>query len=84
MPDHIVPLERFHEARRVLDGRIDRTPILSSSTAARVLAARGVRVADGRIYAKAENLQKTGAAWMGSPSSTTPRSLPVSASPWSG
>ena len=61
MPDRIVPLERFHEARRVLDGRIDRTPILASSTAARVLAARGVHVADGRIYAKAEHLQKTGA-----------------------
>ena len=61
MPDHIVPLERFHEARRVLDGRIDRTPILASSTAARVLAARGIRVADGRVYAKAEHLQKTGA-----------------------
>ena len=61
MPDHIVPLERFHDARRFLDGRIDRTPILSSSTAARVLAAQGTRVADGTIYAKAENLQKTGA-----------------------
>ena len=61
MPDHIVPLERFHDARRVLEGRIHRTPILSSSTAARVLAARGVSVGDGRIYAKAEHLQKTGA-----------------------
>ena len=61
MPDHIVPLERFHEARRVLDGRVYHTPILSSSTAARVLAARGVNVADGRVYAKAEHLQKTGA-----------------------
>ena len=61
MADHIVPLERFHEARRVLDGRVHHTPILSSSTAARVLAARGVRVGDGRVYAKAENLQKTGA-----------------------
>jgi len=61
MPDHIVPLEWFHEARRVLDGRIERTPILSSSTAGRVLAARGIRVADGRVYAKAEHLQKTGA-----------------------
>jgi threonine dehydratase len=61
MPEHIVSLQRFHDARRVLDGRIDRTPILSSSTAARVLAARGVRVGDGRIYAKAEHLQKTGA-----------------------
>jgi threonine dehydratase len=61
MSDHIVPLERFHEARAVLEGRIDRTPILSSSTAARVLAARGIDAGDGRIYAKAENLQKTGA-----------------------
>ena len=61
MTDHIVPLERFRDARRVLDGRIHRTPILSSSTATRVLAARGIRVADGRIYAKAEHLQKTGA-----------------------
>ena len=61
MPDHIVPLERFHDARRLLDGRIHRTPILSSSTAGRVLAARGIRVAEGRVYAKAEHLQKTGA-----------------------
>jgi threonine dehydratase len=61
MTDHIVPLERFHDARRVLRGRIARTPILASSTAARVLASRGVLVGDGRIYAKAEHLQKTGA-----------------------
>jgi threonine dehydratase len=61
MPEHIVPLAAFHQARRVLGGRIDRTPILSSSTAGRVLAARGIRVADGRVYAKAEHLQKTGA-----------------------
>jgi threonine dehydratase len=61
MPDHIVPLERFHEARRLLDGRVHRTPILSSSTAGRVLAARGVEVAGGCVYAKAEHLQKTGA-----------------------
>jgi threonine dehydratase len=61
MPDHIVPLDRILDARRVLDGRVHHTPILSSSTAARVLAARGVHVGDGRIYAKAEHLQKTGA-----------------------
>jgi threonine dehydratase len=61
MPEFIVPLERFHDARKVIDGRIDRTPILTSSTAARVLAARGVHVGDGRIFAKAEHLQKTGA-----------------------
>jgi threonine dehydratase len=61
MSERIVPLQRFHEARDVLEGRIDRTPILSSSTAGRVLGARGIGVGDGRVYAKAENLQKTGA-----------------------
>jgi threonine dehydratase len=59
--NRLVPLESFREARRFLDGRIDRTPILTSSTAARLLAARGVRLGDGHLYAKAENLQKTGA-----------------------
>ena len=61
MADHIVPLERFHDARRLLQGRISSTPILASTTAGRVLASRGVLVGDGRIYAKAEHLQKTGA-----------------------
>jgi threonine dehydratase len=61
MAERIVPLARFHDARRVLAGRIDSTPILWSSTAARVLAARGIRVGGGHVYAKAENLQRTGA-----------------------
>jgi threonine dehydratase len=61
LSDRIVPLESFRDARRFLDGQIDRTPILTSSTAARLLGARGVRLGDGRLYAKAENLQKTGA-----------------------
>jgi threonine dehydratase len=61
LSDRIVPLESFRDARRFLDGQIDRTPILTSSTAARLLEARGVRLGDGRLYAKAENLQKTGA-----------------------
>jgi phage baseplate assembly protein gpV len=61
MPDRIVPLERFREARRVLDGRVHHTPILASSTGARVLAASGIRVGDGRIHAKAEHLRITGA-----------------------
>jgi threonine dehydratase len=61
MPDHLVALERFHAARRVLEGRIDATPILSSATAGRVLAERGIRVGGGRVYAKAEHLQRTGA-----------------------
>lgn len=60
MPDHLVPLARIQAARERLAGRVHRTPILASSTAARVLHARGVRLADGRLYAKAEHLQKTG------------------------
>jgi threonine dehydratase len=60
MPDHIVPLERFLDARRMLDGRIHATRILSSATAGRVLAARGIRVRDARVYAKAEHLQMAG------------------------
>ncbi len=51
----------FEGARALLAGRVDRTPMLSSSTAARVLeSARGIRLADGRLYAKAEHLQRTG------------------------
>lgn len=51
----------FESARALLAGRVDRTPMLSSSTAARVLgAARGIRLGDGRLYAKAEHLQRTG------------------------
>jgi threonine dehydratase len=60
-PDRIVPLEAFRDARRTLEGRVARTPILTSATAGRLLAARGMRLGDGRLYAKAENLQKTGA-----------------------
>ena len=61
MPDHIVTLEQIADARRVIGDRVHHTPILSSSTAGRVLAVRGIRLGDGRIYAKAEHLQKTGA-----------------------
>ncbi len=51
----------FDSARALLAGRVGRTPVLSSSTAARVLeAARGIQLADGRLYAKAEHLQRTG------------------------
>ncbi len=59
--DRLVALERILAAREQLAGRILRTPLLSSSTAARVVeAASGVRLADGRLYAKAEHLQRTG------------------------
>jgi len=59
--DHLVPLGEFRAARERLAGRVSRTPLLSSSTAARwVQAASGVRLGDDTLYLKAEHLQKTG------------------------
>ncbi|HSW41579.1 MAG TPA: pyridoxal-phosphate dependent enzyme [Patescibacteria group bacterium] len=56
-----VSLHRIREAGTFLVGRVERTPILSSTTAAQVVrAATGVELADGRLYAKAEHLQRTG------------------------
>ncbi len=56
-----VPLDRILEAGRFLVGRVERTPMLSSATAARVVRANaGVELAGGRLYAKAEHLQRTG------------------------
>ena len=61
MPDHIVGLDAILAARPIVAGRVHRTPMLSSSTAARVLAtAGGPPVAAGTIHLKAENLQVTG------------------------
>ncbi len=61
MSDRIVPLERIREARVALDGQVNRTPMLGSATAATVVeASTGVRLADDRVYVKAEHLQKTG------------------------
>jgi threonine dehydratase len=60
-PGSDVTLERIREAAAFLVGRVARTPVLSSSTAARVVrATAGVGLADGRLYAKAEHLQRTG------------------------
>jgi threonine dehydratase len=50
--DRIVPLQRIVSARAALEGRVKRTPILA--------AAGGPRLADDRLYLKAEHLQKTG------------------------
>jgi len=59
--DPPVDLAAILAAREVIAGRVHRTPLLSSRAAAAVLAlAAGVRVADDRIYLKAEHLQKTG------------------------
>ncbi len=54
-------LARIEEAAAFLAGKVERTPILSSTTAARVVAAAtGVRIRGGRLHAKAEHLQRTG------------------------
>jgi threonine dehydratase len=60
VPDHVVSLGQIRAARGLLDGRIHRTPMLSSATAARVVGRTGVDLAEGRLYLKAEHLQKTG------------------------
>jgi threonine dehydratase len=61
MADHIVPLGDVEAAAERLAGLVHRTPLLTSSTAA-VWARRaaGRRVADDRLYLKAEQLQRTG------------------------
>lgn len=54
-------LERIVSARAALEGRVKRTPILGSMTAASMLAgAGGPRIGDDRLYLKSEHLQKTG------------------------
>ncbi len=61
MNDLGVPLGRIRDAREQLAGRLHRTPMLSSATAAPVVrAATRAEVAGGRVYRKAEHLQKTG------------------------
>jgi threonine dehydratase len=59
--DRLVGLDDVFAARERIAGRVHRTPMLSSQTAARFVAsAGGPRLADGRLYVKAEHLQKTG------------------------
>lgn len=61
MEDRIVPLARIVAARAELEGRVHRTPLLSSAAAASMIAAgSGIRIADDRLYVKGEHLQKTG------------------------
>jgi len=60
-PDRLVPLARIEAARGRIAGRVHRTPMLSSATAAGVIeSATGAHIAAGRLYLKAEHLQKTG------------------------
>ena len=59
--DHLVPTSELQAARARLAGRVARTPLLTSSTAARwIRAASGVRLGDDTLYLKAEHLQRTG------------------------
>ncbi|HYK96108.1 MAG TPA: threonine/serine dehydratase [Candidatus Dormibacteraeota bacterium] len=61
MADRLVPIERIHAARERITGRVHRTPIFTSATAARLVeGATAARIGDGRLYVKAEHLQKTG------------------------
>jgi threonine dehydratase len=56
-----VTLAAISDMRARLRGRVHHTPLLSSATAARVAgASTGARLGDGRLYLKAEHLQKTG------------------------
>jgi threonine dehydratase len=56
-----ITLAAIREMRARIRGSVHHTPLLSSATAARFAgAASGARLADGRLYLKAEHLQKTG------------------------
>jgi len=60
MLDRLVTPSQILAARMMVAGQLHRTPMLSSETAARMIARSGVDIADGRLYLKAEHLQKTG------------------------
>ncbi len=61
MADRLVSLDQIHAARERITGRVHRTPMLSSATAAALTAvAAGARLRDDRLFVKAEHLQKTG------------------------
>lgn len=56
-----VPLAEIEAAADRLRGLVHRTPMLTSATAADwIERATGTRIRDGRLFAKAEHLQKTG------------------------
>jgi threonine dehydratase len=60
-PDHIVPFQEIIEAQERLVGKVHRTPLMSSRTAAAwVAGAGGVKLGGDRLHLKAEHLQKTG------------------------
>jgi threonine dehydratase len=64
---HVVELASIEAARERLSGRVARTPVLHSTTAARwteaavrQVSGSAIRIADGQLFLKAEHLQKTG------------------------
>jgi threonine dehydratase len=61
MPEKLVTLDQIRAARERIAGRVHRTPMLSSATAAsRIEASSGRQVGEGRLFIKAEHFQKTG------------------------
>jgi threonine dehydratase len=61
MAERSIGLDEVRAARERHGGRLHRTPVLSSATAGRIVAAAtGLRLADDRLLLKAEHLQKTG------------------------
>ena len=59
--ERIVSLDEIRAARARIAGLVHRTPVLASSTAARLIReSAGPALADDRLYVKAEHLQKTG------------------------
>jgi threonine dehydratase len=57
----LVGLDDILAARERIAGRVHRTPMMSSATAARLIrGGAGPRLADDRLYLKAEHVQKTG------------------------
>jgi threonine dehydratase len=56
-----ITIERIRATREIVGPRVHHTPMLSSTTAGRLAAsASGARIADARLYLKAESFQKTG------------------------
>jgi threonine dehydratase len=61
MESRLVSVNRIQAARDRIAGRLHRTPILSSATAAGLVqTGTDSRLRDDRLYLKAEHLQKTG------------------------
>ena len=61
MSERLVTLERIRRLESASTGRVHRTPMLSSATAAGLVAERtGSRLRDDRLLSRRDHLQKTG------------------------